>query len=368
MTRRRDEIAMQTASGGNCIRETNDGIGDNVLRRAGMDGPSGHISRSRHPGRQGRRLMRRFRSIAFVVLALSVVGQPPGAAAARASENFPALIELPDGFAPEGITGGPGTTVFVGSLQDGSIWRGDVRTGEGSVLVNGPGTMAVGVNYEPRAGRLWVAGGDSGTVKVYDAATGDHLATYTLAGSGFLNDLTITRDAVYVTDSFVQRLAVIPLGRGGSLPAADAVRTLDLTGEMPWIAGEFNANGIESPGGGRYLLVVQSIDSATSQLFRVDAATGDTVEVDLGGARLVDGDGLELRGHTLNCVRGNTGVVVVKLDDHLTRGTVVETLSNPTFDYPTTAALSAGRLWVVNARFATPPEPDTRYWITRLDV
>jgi hypothetical protein len=37
-----------------------------------------------------------------------------------------------------------------------------------------------------------------------------------------------------------------------------------------------------------------------------------------------------------------------------------------TVDVPTTATITLGGLYVVNARFNTPPTPDTAYWITRL--
>ena len=40
------------------------------------------------------------------------------------------VIDLPDGFQPEGITIGPGGTGYVGSLADGDVFVFDVRTGE----------------------------------------------------------------------------------------------------------------------------------------------------------------------------------------------------------------------------------------------
>jgi hypothetical protein len=39
-----------------------------------------------------------------------------------------------------------------------------------------------------------------------------------------------------------------------------------------------------------------------------------------------------------------------------------------TVDVPTTATITLGGLYVVNARFTTPPTPDTEYWITRLPL
>ncbi|CAN0284654.1 unnamed protein product, partial [Ectocarpus sp. 13 AM-2016] len=43
------------------------------------------------------------------------------------------VIDLPTGFSPEGITSGAGWIAFVGSLVDGNIWKGDLKTGEGEV-------------------------------------------------------------------------------------------------------------------------------------------------------------------------------------------------------------------------------------------
>ena len=36
------------------------------------------------------------------------------------------------------------------------------------------------------------------------------------------------------------------------------------------------------------------------------------------------------------------------------------------FDVPTTVAEKGNSLYLVNARFSTPPAPDTEYWITRI--
>ena len=74
----------------------------------------------------------------FVVLFIAVLAfvLAPWPATAAPSDNFPDRINLPDGFFPEGIESGRGTSVFVGSLIDGAIWRGDLRTGTGGVFTN----------------------------------------------------------------------------------------------------------------------------------------------------------------------------------------------------------------------------------------
>ena len=285
------------------------------------------------------------------------------ASSVLAGPNFPQLVPLPNGWQPEGITAGKGTSVFVGSLADGAIWHGDVRTGAGGILVDGvTGSVAVGIDYELRADRLWVAGGPTGEVRVYDASTGQLLETYGFAGAGFLNDLVVTRDAVYVTDSFASLLDVIPLGPGGSLPDPSAAFSLPLTGAFTFVPGDFNANGIVASRG--WLLVVMS---ASGELLRVDPATGSATVVDLGGASVASGDGLELRGGRLYVVRNFLNqVAVFRLGSRLASAELLGVITSPNLDIPTTAALRAGRLWVVNARFTTPPTPDTEYDIVRL--
>ena len=197
-------------------------------------------------------------------------------------------------------------------------------------------------------------------MRAYDARTGELLETYTF-GPGFLNDVVVTRDAVFVTNSNVQELEVIPLPADGSLPDPADAFALPLTGELMFQTG-FNVNGIVAFGG--WLILVQS---NTGLLFRVDPATGATETIDLGGASVSFGDGLELRGSTLFVVRNQLEqVAVVKLRHNARSGRLVHTLTSPELDIPTTTAFIAGRLWTVNARFGTPVTPETPYELTRL--
>ena len=301
------------------------------------------------------------------LLALLAVSPAAGVSPAGRSGNFPARIDLPTGFFPEGIESGTGTSFFVGSLLDGAIWRGDLRTGLGKVLAAGaPGRASAGIAYEAGRDRIWVAGVGppligNGDVRVYDASSGALLATYEPPGVGLLNDVAVTREAVYVTDSGFPQLVVIPLPKDGSLPPSVAATILPVGGDLVQTPG-FNLNGIVAEDG--VLLVAQS---STGKLFRVDPATGGADEVDLGGATLSYPDGLELLGHTLYVVRPfENRVTVVSLGVRLASGVVLGDLTDPGFDIPSTATVAAGRLWVVNLRFTTPPEPTTPYWITQL--
>ena len=116
----------------------------------------------------------------LVVLVLSVtmlVAAAIPASAGGRSDRFPSEIDLPAGYFPEGIAVGRGSTFYVGSLADGSIYRGDLRTGAGEVLTAPAGPFAtVGLDVDQR-NRVWVAGGPTGTGRVYDGESGALLAS-----------------------------------------------------------------------------------------------------------------------------------------------------------------------------------------------
>jgi hypothetical protein len=330
--------------------------------------PRGRRVRTRRgactPARATRQLVPLLGLLALLAVSSAAVASPAGE-----SGNFPARVDLPDGFFPEGIESGPGASFFVGSMQDGAIWRGDLRTGTGRVLAAGaPGRASAGIAYETGRNRIWVAGvgpplNGSGDVRVYDASSGALLATYQPPGVGLLNDVAVTREAVYVTDSGFPQLVVIPLPKDGSLPPSAAATILPVGGDFVQTPG-FNLNGIVAEDG--VLLVAQS---SAGKLFRVDPATGGADEVDLGGATLTYPDGLELLGRTLYVVRPfDNRVTVVSLGAGLASGVAVGDLTDPSLDIPSTATVVAGRLWAVNLRFTTPPEPTTSYWITQLPL
>jgi sugar lactone lactonase YvrE len=282
---------------------------------------------------------------------------PAGPAAAGRPARFPTVIPLPDGWQPEGIAIGAGPVAYFGSLATGSIFRVDLSTGRGRVLSVGPGTPSVGLKVDPH-GRLFVAGGTAGDARVVDARTGAVLASYQLAtGPTFINDVVLTPDAAWFTDSVDPFLYKVPL-RHGLLPGQAEVVALPLTGDLVYGPG-FNANGIALTPDHQALLVVQS---TTGMLFRVDPATGVTRRVDLGGQLLANGDGLLVRGDTLYAVQNvlNT-VAVLRLDPTGTRATLVDRLTDPHLDVPTTVAAFGDRLYLPNARFISSPTPTTPY-------
>jgi len=277
--------------------------------------------------------------------------------AAAAAPAFPEVIALPNGFSPEGITFGRGTTFYVGSIPTGAIYQADARTGAGALLVAAqPGRSAVGMTYDHRRDRLFVAGGPTGQAYVYDASTGATLAVYQLTAPGTLvNDVALTGDAAYFTDSFQPVLYRLPLGPGGALPAPGAVEVLPLTGDYQFVPGEINGNGIvATPDGGTLI----TVNSATGALYAVDPATGVATAIDLAGGAVPAGDGILLIGHTLYVVQGPFNQVsVVRLSPDYTSGVIERVITDADLAFPSTIGEFGGSLYAVNARFDVAPPP-----------
>ncbi|MFI6014440.1 SMP-30/gluconolactonase/LRE family protein [Streptomyces sp. NPDC051243] len=307
------------------------------------------------------RLTRRRLLAAGAATAGAVLAGSAGTSAAAAGKTLPDVIRLPNGFRPEGITIGGGPCAYLGSLGDGSIYRADLRTGEGSVISAGPGTPSVGLKLDHR-GRLFVAGRGQGA-RVVDARTGEILASYVLttATPTFANDVFLTPRTAWFTDSYQPVLYALPLGRHGELPDARDVVRVPLSGDWSQVAGEVvNANGITRTPDGSALLVVQS---GVGGLHRVNPRTGVTQRVDLGDAApLTNGDGLLLSGRTLYVVQNRQNAIdVFKLAADGRSGVFQRRITDPLFDVPTTVAAYRGRLYLPNARFTTTPTPQTTY-------
>lgn len=294
-----------------------------------------------------------------VLLLCSLLGFLTPAPAAEA-ESFPASILLPAGSYPEGIAVGAGTDFYVGSLYGGGVYAGDLRTGEGAVAVPPvAGRVVAGMSFDRRSGLLWGVGFDGGsaTVFAFDPEAGTLAHAVEVPGQGhLLNDVTVTRTAVYVTDSFSGDLWVVPLTATGRPSGAAA--PLPLTGDFELVTtGDLplNLNGIAATPDGRWLL---SVHSSLGRLYRIDPLTGEATELALGGAAVDYGDGLVLRGRTLYVVQNFLQkVAVVELGSDLASGQVTREITSGLFRVPATAALFGSSLYLVNARFdaAFPP-------------
>jgi sugar lactone lactonase YvrE len=298
-------------------------------------------------------------ALLFILLSIAMIAAVP-------VQAFPDEIQLPNGFRPEGIAVGKGSTFYTGSLGTGAVYRGDLRTGEGAVLVPGQeGRVAVGLKYDERTGLLFVAGGPTGYAYVYNGETGENVDEIQLTtGDRFINDVVITRDAAYFTNSSQAVLYRVPLENNGDLPDSPTFEEIPLTGDYVFTPGEFNANGIAATPNGKTLIIVNSVDGL---LYTVDPETGVATLIDLGEDTVTNGDGILLQGKTLYVVRNRLNqIAVVELNSDFTEGTIVDTITSSAFDVPTTIAPFGNSLYAVNARFTTPPTPDTEYTVVRV--
>ena len=281
-----------------------------------------------------------------------------GTAAAQAAKG-PEVIPLPDGFFPEGIASGTGTTVYAGSLADGDIVRADLRTGAVEVVVDVDERIAVGLKVSVRTNQLVVAGGPSGMAYFYDADTGAEVGSVQLTtGGSFVNDVALTKDGAWFTDSFQPQLYFVPVAPNGSIGAAV---TVELDGPAAEFVSGFNLNGIAATPDGSQLIVV---NSTKGTLYTVDPSSGESQLIDLGRDSVASGDGILLDGKRLWVVQNSLNQVAeVRLAPDHSSGEVVSITTNDSFRIPTTVARQGNTLAVVNARFDVAPTPTTEYEI-----
>lgn len=309
------------------------------------------------------RVLRRSGALA-AALAVLLALAAPATALPDHGRRFPAVIDLPTGFQPEGIVVAPGGTAYAGSLADGSIAEVDLRTGEISQILDDPDdTPAVGIEYVRSSKLLYVAGGGSGTLEVVDPRSGDFTALQVIEpGSGFLNDVAVSGDTIYVTESFGSTLYAVEIDGDGF----GDVHEIPLGGDFEAVGG-FNANGIVALPDGT-LMVIQS---ATGTLYAVDPDTGEATAVDLDGEleALPAGDGIERQGQRLYVVQNQLNqIAVVDLRGDPTTGTVRNILTDPAFDVPTTVDRFGSRLYVVNARFGIQNPGSAAYQIVGTEL
>ncbi|TCN40777.1 hypothetical protein EV644_10559 [Kribbella orskensis] len=303
----------------------------------------------------------------FVVVAAAVV------LTLGAARPFPTSVPLPDDFWPEAIAIGTGSTFYVGSLKDGDIYRGSLRSGEGEVFVDAPpDRVAAGLKVEEDWHRLWVAGGASGHAYVYSTRDGSAIADLVLtSGPTLLNDVVVTKGGAYFTDSFNPVLFKVPIAPNGQVGTPVAI---PLSGPAATVAAFPNLNGIDATPDGKVLIVGHSTLGA---LFTVDPSTGASRTITVTGGTLTPGtpDGLLLDGKTLWVVENFAErLVELRLDPDLTSGQIVSATTSDLFRVPTAVAEHGDRLALLNARFdlALPPPfgpgapPGTEYDVVQL--
>jgi sugar lactone lactonase YvrE len=238
----------------------------------------------------------------LIVLAL------PTHSAIAGDKPFPKIVDTLPGSYPEGFAIGKGHTAYNGSPL-GSIYKVDLRSGQGGVLVSVQdpdplnACVILGMRVDPRTNYLFAAGCFAGNAFVYDADTGALIFEYQLNNSGefgIVNDLTITKDAVYFTDSFRPVLYRLPLSKNGAIPLNPSAATeIRLPNEFlldpdndPCCGG----NGIVSTPDGKTVIIGHS---NLARLYRFDTATGAVDQIAVDGPLSGFLDGIAIHGDTL---------------------------------------------------------------------
>jgi len=299
---------------------------------------------------------------------------------AVAQHNWPEAIPLPPGFEGEGIELGKGHEFFVGanslssafggapnvSESAGAIYKGNLRTGEGTILAPPTDKPVSGLSYDPRTNYLYAATGflgfdpvggsfiayDQGVI-IYDASSGEVIMEIGLGDGITLNDVLVTRKAVYITDSFNPWLWKLPLEKGGRLPSNPVVEMITMHG-FKMVDG-FNANGLVGKSDGKHLVIV---NISTGVLYRVDTASGNASPVEVEGDEQLfgDGDGLYMDGRTLYIVQNfSNKIAVVQLSKDLRRGEFIRSIpaegeTNP-LKVPTSITGFRNSIYVLNTNF-----------------
>jgi hypothetical protein len=318
------------------------------------------------PGSARQRAINRPRSVTVLLAAtvgLVVTTVSPAGAATD-------VIVLPGASSAEGIARGEGDTFYAGDLFRGDIFRGDLEDRTAELFIDAPdGRGAVGMQADLRHDLLFVAGGFTGQAYVYDLDSGATVATYQFAppsppgaapATTVINDVTVTEDGAWFTDSRRATLFFVPVDDSGE---PGEFRTLALQGPATDTGGEFNLNGIGATRQGGTLIVAHS---AHGKLYTVDPVTGQSAEI--AGVSVPAVDGIVVECRRVWAVQNSNQVTEVRLSEDLTAGSVDEVVTDAAFHTPSTAIRFDDGLAVVNAKFDTGfPPTATQYEVVLVD-
>jgi sugar lactone lactonase YvrE len=166
-----------------------------------------------------------------------------------------------------------------------------------------------------------------------------------------VNDVVITQDGAWFTDSVQPKLYFVPISPTG-VPGDFSVLTL--TGPAAETPGDFNLNGIAATPDGRTLIVAHSTNGA---LYTVDPLTGAS-ELLVGD---VAPDGILYEAGRLWVAEPFLNQVTrLHPNPDLTDAVVEEVITSDLFQTPSTIAIHGNQLAAVNAKFDTgfPPTAD----------
>lgn len=267
---------------------------------------------------------------------------------------------------PEGTIRGHGPTIYVSHFFFGGVSAVDVLSGTVQEIVPDKGFQERGgIGLEYYKGALFVGGGGpmgllmSAAVHVYDASTGDELASCQpdYADAQFMNEVTIKDGMAYITDSGRSKLMV--MDADAALQGNCQVSSIDLPEQIFNLGPDiWGANGIAPFHDG--LIIVHETDGSA---FYLDLKNQNSITqiIQNGGAPTADGlviignkmyitQNLENKISMWKISRGEGGVPVgaTKLGD----------ITSELYRSPATSVIFRGRIYSVNARFDTLGFPD----------
>lgn len=283
---------------------------------------------------------------AAAVVLIALTGTVPAAVAAPVA---PGVIALPGATGAEGIAAGKQGTFYAGDRLDGDIYRGDVQDGTADPFIDAPdGRVAIGMAADVKNNLLFVAGGGTGDAYVYNTETGEEVAAFELTDAGFINDVTLTADGAWFTNSNVGELYFVPVAKDGTV---GDFQVLDMSGPAGEAGPGFNLNGIATAPDGTLVVAHSSL----GELYTVDPETGVSALIE--GVSVPAVDGIEIRGGTLWAVQNSLDQISrIALAGDLSSGTLDGVITSPDFRTPTTAVLFGNTLAVVNAQFFYPTD------------
>ena len=293
--------------------------------------------------------------------------------------SFPGTLVYPESIAIDQTTG----TLFVGSVKDGTIFKGQVGTSTFDVFspAGADGRlMATGMFH--RDHRLVVAGRQTGLIFIYDTQDGRLITKLDNGRSGtdqtFLNDVTFAPDgSAYVTDSVNAVLYRVGLSKAGQYKLEEFLKYEGTPIRYVTASGAqgININGLVTTADGRYLILAKRNEHA---LYRVDLRTKQIVPVTMAKDTLNTPDGMFLQGTMLYVAQNlPKSVAVLTFTENFTRAALARTIRHPTFAFPTSVARFEDKLFVVSAQFNTAGSPAAvtgnepplvPFWVTELPL
>lgn len=292
-------------------------------------------------------------AVAVAVASTGCAGQTaPSKSPTSSTSTTIRSYELPgDSVLPEGIAVRD-RTYYVGSVEHGDIYRGDLAEPRASVFIRGGKGHSTAGGIEATPTRLVVANGNEGAT-VFDRSTGELLARFSVqGGAANVNDIAAAPNGdIYLTDFGLSRIYRVPAA--GIMRTDRAVQPLPVFVDLAktdFLAIPSSANGIVATSDGKFLVVAHFSQGA---LYRIRIRDKQVQLIDLHGGLVNSPDGLVLTDrNVLYAVENTPGTVAaIRMTDSFDSGQVLSHTADQSFNCPTTAALAGDRLLVVNNQY-----------------